>query len=272
MRKTAESTRWAARLVPAVVFAVLLAGCIVDSPTVTEVGAGPDRNETTNVPTPASIPTPTEIPAPTAPPAPTATPIPAPTSAPTPVPTPVATPLPALSFTDDELVPSPVPAGPVVVSVGGLTSFALSTERPVLQLPGHTLIYLDDQLEAEVDIFTPVATAAGDTLSTLAEVADYMTTDPVFADVAELQPVTIAGFPTRVFEGRPVMGAPALLTDSSTLSIEEAGWYPPARLRVWLIGTPNGVIAVSAESLQDPGQYSDAVRLATEILGTITFS
>jgi len=247
----------------------LMAGCVVEDPVIeATTGSASAVVQPTPAPTasPPQFQTPTEAPvSPTAPPLPTAT------SAPTAAPTPLATPLPALD-PEPELVPSLVPAGPVSVPVAGLTQFRLSAPRPILQLPEHTLIYLDQDRLAEVDVFAPVASGDATPLPTYGDVVDRLVVDPIFAAVEELDPVSIAGFPARVFEGTPVTGERGFYNDLSTVPNESAGWFPPVRVRMWVIDAPLGTVIVSAETLEDPGQYSDAVRLATEILTTITFA
>lgn len=162
-------------------------------------------------------------------------------------------------------------AGIVRVPVGGTTSFRLARPRPVLQQPGHTLIYLDADRQAEVDIFTPVANDEGDALDDYNAVMVELTTNTVFADLGELEPVTIAGLPARVFEGSLITGERGFHTDTSTIGNDWAGWFPPARMRLWIIDAPSGPIVVTAESLFDPGQYDEAVRMAGGLLSTITF-
>ena len=160
--------------------------------------------------------------------------------------------------------------------VGGTTTFILASSRPLLQLPGHTLIYVDDARLAEVDIFTPVATTDGTPLGTYDEVVAVLLTDPRFAGVSELDPVTIDGLATRVFEGTidpsVTEQGGVFVTDAGEVGNDSAGWVAPARLRLWLIDAPAGPIALTAEAVENPGQYTDAVRLATEVLTTITFS
>lgn len=248
----------------------LFSACVVEDPLI-EATTGAATADVAPTPTTAGpqLETPTAAPPPTAVVPPTPLPTAEPTTAPTPAP--LATPLAALE-PDLEVQPSLVQAGPVTVPVAGTTQFRLSAPRPVLQLPGHTLIYLDPERLAEVDIFSPVAAGDGTPLATYAEVIAQLIDDPIFADVTELGPVSIAGLPARVFEGLPVMGARGFYNDLSTIANENAGWFPPLRIRMWVIDTPRGAVIVSAESLEDPGQFSDAVRLATEILTTITFS
>jgi hypothetical protein len=260
-----------AALATGVALLAIAGGCVVEDPLI-EATTG----ATTGVPGPTAsaiapqFQTPTVAPPPT-PAIPAASPTPLPTPLPTAAPQPLATPLPELE-PNLENQPSLVQAGPVTVPVAGLTQFRLSTPRPVLQLPGHTLIYLDPQRQAEVDIFSPVAAGDGTPLPSYDDVIGRLLTDPIFADVAELDPVSIAGFASRVFEGLPVTGQRGFYNDLTTISNENAGWFPPLRVRMWVIDAPRGAVIVSAETLEDPGQYSDAVRLATEILTTITFS
>ena len=270
---------------PILITLVLLVGCVVEDPSIAATGpaAGGVTDGSTSTPggaafaptaapqAPTSVVAPTSVPPPT--PAATPTPTPTPTPIPTPTvePTPAATPLPTVDPSAD-LRPSVVPAGIVNIPVSGITTFTLETSRPILQLPGHTLIYLDDGGEAEVDIFTPVADGSGTPLVSLADVAVELTSTPAFSGLSELAPTTVAGHTARVFEGSLIQGERGFYSDISTLSNDTAGWFPPVRARMWLIDAPQGVVVVTAETIVDPGQYSDAVRLAIEILATITFS
>ncbi len=146
----------------------------------------------------------------------------------------------------------------------------LDLSRPVLQLGGHTLIYVDDERTAEVDIFIPSADRDGGAFDSYDAVVAYLQSDPVFVGVQELTPVSIAGLATRVFEGTAESTERAFVTDLASTDLM-FGWFPPGRMRLWLIDHPDGPVIVSAESLENPGRYSEAVRLATEVLSTIDF-
>lgn len=247
----------------------VLMGCVVDDPVIETTAAGPEASTVGVEPTPSSavefVPTATPAPAtPTPVPSPTATAEPTPTATPVPTgPTPLPTALPG------DFEPSSVEAGLVVVPVRN-ARFMLGEAHPVLQLAGHTLIYVDDERTAEVDIFVPAGDRNGSPLASYDDVVSFIETDPVFDAVDELTPVSIAGFSTRVFEGTADATDRAFVTDLAATD-ETLGWFPPVRMRLWLIDHPDGPVVVSAESLEIPGRYSEAVRLATEILSTITF-
>lgn len=249
--------------------AALLASCVVDTPGIENTGS-PDvatavapqptaeqpQFEPTVVAEPTPLPTPTETP--TAVPEPTATPVPA---GPPPLPT---------SAPEDEFQAVLVEPGLVVVPVRD-ARFMLADTRPILQLGGHTLIYVDDQRNAEVDIFIPAAAADLSPINDYATLITYLETNAVFSGIAELSPVSIAGIPTRVFEGTASSTTRAFVTELAAADNDQLGWFPPARMRLWVLDHPDGPVIVSAESLENPGRYSDAVRLATEILSTIDF-
>lgn len=259
-----------ARGLAAVVVAALLASaCMIESPTIEPVATAGDTERAVAQPTAAPpVFEPTVAPAATPTPVPTSTP--APTATPAPEPTP-STPLLEALTPSESVEPTVLQPGIVRVPVGGATSFRLARARPVLQQPGHTLIYLDADRQAEVDIFTPVANDEGDALTDYNAVIVELTMNTVFADLGELEPVTIAGLPARVFEGSLITGERGFHTDTSTIGNDWAGWFPPARMRLWIIDAPSGPIIVTAESLFDPGQYDDAVRMAGGLLSTITF-
>ena len=251
------------------VLALVASACMVESPTLEPLATDGDA-VATPLPTiaapvfePTTVPEATSTPVPTSTPEPAATPVPAPTT---------ATPLLEAQTPDETVLPETLQPGLVRVPVGGATTFRLARPRPVLQQPGHTLIYLDSDRQAEVDIFTPVANDAGDRLTDFDAVLNELATNPVFADLDELAPVTIAGLPARVFEGSLLTGARGFHTDVSTIGNDWAGWFPPARMRLWIIDAPSTPIVVTAESLFDPGQYDEAVRMAGGLLSTITFS
>lgn len=244
--------------------AAILTACVVDTPGIDSTQPAPD---------PTAVVAPTEAPQfePTAPPAPptavpTSTPVPEPTATPTPTGPP---PLPT-SAPEEEFAPVTVEPGLVVVPVRN-ARFMLAQARPVLQLGGHTLIYVDDARDAEVDIFTPAASRDGNTIDTYDALITYMSTDAALANLGELNPVSIAGFPTRVFEGTASATERAFITELAAADNDQLGWFPPGRMRLWVIDHPSGPVIVSAESLENPGRYSEAVRLATEILSTIDF-
>lgn len=260
--------------VAVLVAALVSSACMIESSTIEPVATGgTSATEGTGgaiaqptVPAPVFEPTAEATPAPTA--VPTSTP--APTATPEPQPTP-SEPLLDTQTPSESATPTVLQPGIVRVPVGGSTTFRLARPRPVLQQPGHTLIYLDADRQAEVDIFTPVASGEADPLADYEAVIAELTTNTVFADLSELQPVTIAGLAARVFEGSLLTGERGFHTDLSTIGNDWAGWFPPARMRLWIIDAPAGPIVVTAESLFDPGQYDDAVRMAGGLLSTITF-
>lgn len=258
-----------ARAVGLVLALSMVVGCVVDDPVIETTATGAETPTAAAEPTPSTIVQfePTEPPAPPTPtpePSPTATTEPSPTATPMPAgPTPLPTALP------DDFEPAPVEPGLVVVPVRD-ARFMLGDSRPVLQLAGHTLIYVDDERTAEVDIFVPAGDRNGAPLAAYDDVVSLIETDPVFDAVLELTPVSIAGFSTRVFEGTAEAAERAFVTDLAATG-EQLGWFPPVRMRLWLIDHPDGPVVVSAESFENPGRYSEAVRLATEILSTITF-
>ena len=122
----------------------------------------------------------------------------------------------------------------------------------MLQLGGHTLIYVDDERNAEVDIFTPMAEADGTAIGSYGDLITYLSSDVVFANLLELDAVSIAGFPTRVFEGTAESPDRAFITEIAAASNDQLGWFPPARMRLWVIDHPSGAVIISAESLENP--------------------
>jgi hypothetical protein len=267
----ARQTVWLRRRAALVIAtaALLTSACMIESPTIEPVATETSGDTTTAQPTadppvfePTVAPEPTPTPVPTSAPEPTATPTPEPTP---------SVPVIEAQIPSEFVEPVVTEPGVIAVPVGGTTTFRLARSRPVLQQPGHTLIYIDADRLAEVDIFSPVANGEGDPLGDFAAVIIELTTNTVFADLAELEPVTIAGLPARVFEGSVLTGERGFHTDTSTIGNDWAGWFPPARMRLWVIDAPAGPIVVTAESLFDPGQYDDAVRMAGGLLSTMTF-
>lgn len=251
--------------------AAVAAACVVDTPGIENTGpvleqtavpqptaVAPAFEPTVDVGPPTAIPEPTATLTPTAVAEPTATP-----AALGPPPLPTAAP-------ESEFEPTAVQPGLVVVPVRG-ARFMLTETHPVLQLGGHTLIYVDAERTAEVDIFIPAAAADGSVIDSYEVLVTYLESAPVFAGLAELSPVSIAGIPTRVFEGTADSPDRAFITEVAAAENDQLGWFPPARMRLWVINHPDGPVIVSAESLENPGRYSDAVRLATEVLSTIDF-
>lgn len=249
--------------------ALLVSACMIESPTI-EPTASDSFNDTAAAQPTAAAPVfePTVAPEPT--PTPVSTSAPEPTATPAPEPT-ASVPVIEAQTPAETVEPVVTQPGVIGVPVGGTTTFRLAQSRPVLQQPGHTLIYVDADRLAEVDIFNPVANGEGDPLDDFAAVISELTTNTIFADLTELEPVSIAGLPARVFEGSVLTGERGFHTDASTIGNDWAGWFPPARMRLWVIDAPAGPIVVTAESLFDPGQYDDAVRMAGGLLSTMTF-
>jgi len=237
---------------------LLLAGCTIDRAAV-EVEQPTQTTRANPAVEPTAIPAPPPTPAfeePTPVP-----PTPEPIEEPTPEPQPTAAP---------EISIEPVLTQPGPVAVDSI-SFILSTERLVSRLPGHLLVYLDSDQLAEVDIFTPIADPLGSVFANHQAVIDFITSDSGLAALNELAPVTIAGSPTRVFEGTADALDRSFYTHLDDITANEYGWFAPARMQLWVIDSPTGTVIVSAEALEDPGQFTDAVRLATEVLSTIEF-
>lgn len=236
---------------------LLLTSCAIDRNAI-EADA-PARVETTS---PAVEPTAIPAPPPTAALVPEPTPLP-----PTAEPTPEPEPLPTVAA---EITIEPVLTQPGPIAVSGI-SFMLSQERLIARLPGHLLVYLDEDLLAEVDIFTPAADSSGNVFASYQDVIDFIESDADLSALQELSPVTIAGRPTRVFEGTANAVDRSFFTDVADVEAAEYGWFAPSRMQLWVIDAPANTVIVSAEALEDPGQFTDAVRLATEVLSTIEF-
>lgn len=263
-----------ARTIRLVVVLALMAlaasGCIINA---NEAGTGPIDADSVNGPTPAATAVDTQPQfEPTAPPTATAVPEPTPTATPeptpTPVPPPVATPRPVQEASEE---PVTVAAGSFStnVPVRGQTSFELTTELAILQLSGHTLMYLDATRTAEVDLFSPVASANGGQLITYDDVLNEF--ESIFPDLTELDSTTVAGSPARVFEGRPpVQGDRGFHTDLALRGEDLTGWFTPGIVKIWLIDSPSGVLAISAESIDDDANFAQAKTLAAEVIETLT--
>ena len=270
LKKHCTRSRAAIIVASALLFA---SACVVDTPEFEQAETVEDRSSSSPRFEPTAIPAPTVEP--------TATPVPEPTATPEPeveeelVPPPLPTADPLVGF-----VPQTQEAGRVRVPIGR-TTFILDEARPILQLARHTLIYVGELnpetglYPAEVDIFAPVA--RGDDLALFESYEDligYVETSPLLTGLEELPPVTIDGLPTRVFEGT-LSGDNdrVFFNDPEAIAFDDpSGWYSPTRVRMWIIDEPSNTIIVTAESLEEPGQYSDAVVLATEVLSTIDFS
>lgn len=211
-------------------------------------------------PTPTSIPTPV----PTATATPTPEPMPTVTSIPVPTPLPTAPP--------GVYDPLPVAAGLVTVpQVGGIT-FELDGYFDVLQIPGHTLIYVDASVVAEVDLFEAAATAAGAPLNDFGAVIDYVETDPTFAQLVPLGSRTIGGHPAWGYAGTAPQLDRGFVTNFG-LPIDAATWYTPTQLQIWFVDSPDGVLAITAEA--DPGErarFLIAIDIADRIASSLSFT
>lgn len=270
MRSTTKVTAVLASLL------FLATACVVDSPNIDTRAAGNAVNgvdDVTTTPTndepvaePTVAPEPTAVPEPTAAPTPTTEPTPEPTPTPGEPTTAVAVVEPTL-----ELAPAPVDAGRIALSVAGTTTVRLSETRPVLHVPGHVLIYVDDLRNAEVDIFTPIADPDGALFDDIEAIESYLLTASNVDTITSTSTVTIAGLTTQIFDVATTGDIVRTVhTDTSTLDNEAAGWFAPPLARLWLIDTPNGAVVVSAESF-DESRFDEAVRLAEEILSSIEF-
>lgn len=241
---------------------LMLTSCAID-----RAAIEPDEPTRVDIASPAVEPTAPPVLPPTPAFQPEPTPVP-PTTEPTPVLTPEPEPLPTVAV---EISIEPVLTQPGQITTDA-ASFMLSQARPVSRLPGHLLVYLDDDQLAEVDVFTPVADPAGNPFAGYQDVIDFISTNGDLSALSELAPVTIAGRATRVFEGTANALERSFFTDLADIDAAEFGWFAPARMQLWVIDAPSGTVIVSAEALEDPGQFTDAVRLATEVLSTIEFS
>jgi hypothetical protein len=255
---TRSGRHWCTPLA-ALLMTAVTAACVVDTSGIENTVPIDQHTAAPPVFEPTAIPEPTAASSPTAVAEPIATP-----AALGPPPLPTAAP-------EAEFEPTAVGPGLVVVPVRG-ARFILAETHPILQLGGHTLIYVDDERNAEVDIFIPAAAADGSVIDSYEVLITYLESAPALAGLVELSPVSIASFPTRVFEGTANSADRAFITEVATVNNNQLGWFPPARMRLWVINHPDGPVIVSAESLENPGRYSDAARLATEILSTIDFS
>ena len=258
------------RIAAVVLPVVVCTGCVIDEPMIerTDGSAATAVVPTVAFPSVTPLPAPTAaVPtaAPTADVEPTATPSPAPTpTPPPPSPTPLPTTEPAI-----DVEPTIRAPGIVTVPVNGTSSFELRRPRPILQLPGHALIYVDTDRQGEVDLFTPVADANGDPIGGYIDVVAIVQNDPNLAGLSELPQTTVDGFSARVFDGTATLGVRVFFTDAGFTDNENAGWSPPLRLRMWIIDHPRGPVILTAESLEDPGQFDESLSIANGLLSTI---
>lgn len=272
--------------------ALLAASCVIENPVIEsgtdaqvdnaqsgETGGGtagnaPTQGESLEQTEPTAPPSP-PTPQPTVPETPTPAPTPEPTAAPTAAPALTVepgpdTPTPLPTVTDEaEFQPTTVAAGLIAIPVL-TTTFRLDDPRPILQLGGHSLIYLDDDITSEVDIFTPVALVDGTPITSYDEVISVLQSSPLL-EIAELDPVTIAGHNTRVFEGLGLERTRLFITDLNQLDDENLGWWPPDQVTLWVIDHPQRTVIVTAEAFNQSGRYDDAIDLAADILSTIDF-
>lgn len=241
-----------------------LAGCVIDEPIIesTDPAAPTSGVPTVSFPPTPTSPVATSTPTPAPPPTPTTPPTPPPTTAPTPTPLPT-------TFPELGVEPTLRQGGVITVPVRGATTFRLLGPRPILQLPGHTLIYVDAERQAEVDLFTPVGDADGNRLADYLAVIDVVRTNPELPGLTEQAPTLVDGFPARVFDGVVALGTRVFVTDLAEAGNENAGWSPPVRLRMWVIDAPEQPIVLTAESLEDPGQFDVSLDIANTIIETI---
>lgn len=252
--------------------ALVAVSCVIETPALDSVESAVEPTAIAQI-EPTAIPRP-PTPQPTAPPAPSPTMPPAPSPEPTPTPErapePDDRPQPLPTVTGDSgFEPTVVPAGLIAIPVHN-TTFRLAEARPILQLGGHTLIYLDDQAGSEIDIFTPVAFDDGTLIGSYEEVTSFLQSNALL-ELEESESVTIAGHSTRVFEGLGPDRTRAFITDATELKNIDLGWFPPDQLKLWVVDHPDGPVIVTAEALTDSNQYSDALALAGDILSTIDF-
>lgn len=205
---------------------------------------------------------------PTTPPAPTAEP----TAVSTATPAPVPTPSPAPTATTSEDGDYENVTGPIAVPVAGITVLELFGSHPVLQLSNHTLLYLDEQRLAEVDIFVPYATGDGTVLEDFDAVAAELNNTDRFPLLDEVSTTTIDGSPALIFEGEAEAIERRFHTSAESIGDESAGWFIPLRLKLWLIDTPHGPVIVSAEGTTgNEALFAQATAMATSVLTTIEF-
>lgn len=159
--------------------------------------------------------------------------------------------------------PAECPAGRVTLPFGGGVSFVLEEDRFIYQEPGFVDLPL--RLPGGVEFVLPRFSPDGTALASVEDVIGALRDWPL--DLTELDPTTVAGAPTRVFDLTD--GPRSFLSPAVTWDEDIPGWFPPRAARIWLLDTERGVIMITAESFETDLALPDAIALAESVIATL---
>lgn len=161
-----------------------------------------------------------------------------------------------------------VPAGPVVVPALGGARFDLVDDARIFQDDQAILIRHE---RANLDIFRTSSDLRGDALATSEAVVGVLEEAPV--TIIELEPTTVAGTPTRVFEltDGPRAADTPLMTIFRRSNGENVVLYVPSTGTVWVLDAPGGPIVVAASVLGADQLPPGLTEMADLVVATLGF-
>lgn len=166
-------------------------------------------------------------------------------------------------------LPGEVSAGDTVETpnLGGLR-FVVGEDRSIYQSPGF--IAIEQPGPAEILLVRVAESLSGEPIDSVDAVIALI--DEATITLDELDPVTIAGLETRVFD-LTAEPNPSPRPDDAIFRMVEGGvggWGPAGEARVWLLDTPRGIMLFSAGILE-PGaaDLADVIAEAEAIFATL---
>ena len=156
-----------------------------------------------------------------------------------------------------------VPAGRADFFVAGL-SFELANERHVRQKDGWVGVL--QRTSSGIYILKPISDLDGNPLATSDAVVEALLADAT-AEATEVDVSAESAYPIREFETAPNSGTTfGLKWNDKTGRRNE--WHTGPFTRLWIIDTPDGVVLVSAESVEESA-FEGAVTEARGIILTL---
>ena len=165
-------------------------------------------------------------------------------------------------------LPSSVPAGVVEIPALGGIRFELAEERFIFQNQDeHHFVDLGEVGDSELLLID--RNGSGDPISTVDEAVAELTDSGV--DVTELEAITVAGFPARVFD-ITIESFPDRPTFVPVRGeMRQTGWSPPTDGRIWLFESDRGLALITAETFDSPDNLAAVIEQSTLIVSTLEF-
>ena len=166
-------------------------------------------------------------------------------------------------------LPSSVPAGVVELPALGGIRFELAEEQFIFQNKDEHHFVALGEVPADSELLLIDRNGDGDPISTADEAVAELTDSGV--ELTELESITVAGFPTRVFDltTESFPDGPTFTPVRGELG--QTGWSAPTDGRIWLFESDRGLALITAETFDSTEHLAAVIEQSTLIVSTLEF-